>query len=143
MDTDTLSTLMTTNIRLEHNGRTLATLTHCGGLSPATIDETRGQCYKTFSVRDLQTFVLRQSVCQTGPEKLTNDKHSSLLRKSVTYRQKSFIAQGPGRRKCYKKSLLKIRKKFYYKSKLFLNITSASILGIENDHNLTFQIFPS
>ncbi len=43
-----------------------------------TID-TWGQCYKTFSVRDLQIFVLSQSVCQTRPEKLTNDKHSNLL----------------------------------------------------------------
>jgi len=29
-------------------------------------------------------------------EKLTNDKHSSLLRKSVNYGQKSFITLGPG-----------------------------------------------
>jgi hypothetical protein len=32
----------------------------------------------------------------TGPEKLTNEKHSSLLRKSVIYGQKSFITLGPG-----------------------------------------------
>jgi hypothetical protein len=29
-------------------------------------------------------------------KKLTNDKHSSLLRKSVIYGQKSFITLGPG-----------------------------------------------
>ncbi len=29
-------------------------------------------------------------------EKLTNDKHSSLLRKYVIYGQKSFITMGPG-----------------------------------------------
>ncbi len=49
-----------------------------------------GQCYKTFSVRDLRIFVISQSVCQTIPEKLTNDKHSSLLRKSVNYGHKKF-----------------------------------------------------
>ncbi len=54
----------------------------------------RGQCYKTFSVRDLQIFVLNQSICQTRLEKLTNDKHSSLLQKSVIYGQKSFITLG-------------------------------------------------
>jgi hypothetical protein len=31
-------------------------------------------------------------------KKLTNDKHSSLLRKSVIYGQKSFIILGPGPR---------------------------------------------
>jgi hypothetical protein len=30
------------------------------------------------------------------PEKLTNDKHSSLLQKSVIYGPKSFITMGPG-----------------------------------------------
>jgi hypothetical protein len=29
-------------------------------------------------------------------EMLTNDKHSSLMRKSVIYGQKSFITSGPG-----------------------------------------------
>jgi hypothetical protein len=43
-----------------------------------------GQCYETFSDRDLQIFVLA-SVCQTRLVKLTNEKHSSLLQKSVIY----------------------------------------------------------
>ncbi len=30
-------------------------------------------------------------------KRLTNDKHSSLIRKSVIYEQKSFITLGPGR----------------------------------------------
>ena len=55
----------------------------------------RGQCYKTI-VCDLQIFVL--SVCQTRPEKLTNDKRSSLLWESVIYGQKSFIESVPGRK---------------------------------------------
>ncbi len=50
--------------------------------------DTRGQCYKTFSVRDLRIFILSQSVCQTKLKRLTNEKHSSLLRKFVNYRHK-------------------------------------------------------
>ncbi len=50
----------------------------------------RGQCYKTFSVSDLQIFVLSKRVSQTRPEKLTYDKPSSLLEKSEIYRQKKF-----------------------------------------------------
>jgi hypothetical protein len=57
--------------------------------------QDRGQCYKTFSVRDLRIFILSWSVSQTRPEKLTNDQHSSLLRKSVIYGQKSFITLAP------------------------------------------------
>jgi hypothetical protein len=56
----------------------------------------RCQCYNTFYVRNLQIFVLSESVCQTRPEKLTNDNHSSLLRKSVIYGKRSFITLGPG-----------------------------------------------
>jgi hypothetical protein len=51
---------------------------------------------QNFLVRDLQIFVLSYSVCYTRLEKLTNDKHSSLLWKTIIYRQKSFIALGPG-----------------------------------------------
>ncbi len=58
--------------------------------------EPSGQFYKTFFVRDLHIFLLSQSVCQTRPQKLTNDKHSSLLWKPVIYGQKSFITLGPG-----------------------------------------------
>ncbi len=43
-------------------------------------------------------YVLSQSVCQTRLEKLTNDKHSSSLRKSVIYRQKKFYNIGPNSR---------------------------------------------
>jgi hypothetical protein len=53
-----------------------------------------GQCYKTFSVRDLQIFAQSSSVSQTRPEKLTNDKHSNLSRKSVIYGQKKFYNIG-------------------------------------------------
>ncbi len=56
-------------------------------------DLSWGQCYKTFFVSDLRIFALSQSVFQTRLEKLTNDKHSSLLRKSVIYGQKSFITE--------------------------------------------------
>ncbi len=49
-----------------------------------------GQCYKTFSVSDLQIFLLSKSVCLTRPEKLSNDNHSSLLQKSLIYVKKSF-----------------------------------------------------
>ncbi len=57
---------------------------------------TWSQCYKTFFVRDLRTFVLGQSVSQTRLEKFTKNKYSSLLRKSVIYGQKSFITLVPG-----------------------------------------------
>ncbi len=60
-----------------------------------------GQCYKTFFVCDLQFFVLSSSVSQTRPEKLTNDKHWSLLQKSVIYGQKKFYNIGPWSQ-CYK-----------------------------------------
>ncbi len=63
--------------------------------SPDSRNESWGQCYKTFSVRDLQIFVLSKSVSQTRPEKLTNDKHTSLLRRSVIYGQKKFYNIGP------------------------------------------------
>ncbi len=55
---------------------------------------TWGRCYKTFlSV----IFVLSKSVCQNRLEKLVaRDKHSSLVRKYVNYRQKSFITLAPG-----------------------------------------------
>ncbi len=55
----------------------------------------RGQFNKTFFVRDLQIFVLSQSVCQTRLENLTNDKHSSLLQKYVIYVRKKFYNIGP------------------------------------------------
>ncbi len=58
--------------------------------------DTKAQCYKTFSVHDLRIFALSQSVCQTRPEKLTNDKHSSLVRKSANHGQKEFHNIGPG-----------------------------------------------
>jgi hypothetical protein len=58
--------------------------------------ETSGQCYKSFSVHDLQIFILSQSVCYTRPEKLTSYKDSTLLQKSEIYGQKSFITLGPG-----------------------------------------------
>ncbi len=54
-----------------------------------------GQCHETFYVRDLWILVLSSSVCQTRPEKLTNDKHSSLLRKSVNYGQRKIYNIGP------------------------------------------------
>jgi hypothetical protein len=44
-----------------------------------------------FFVRDLQIFIQSKSVCYTRLERFTKDKHSSLLRKSVIYGQKSFI----------------------------------------------------
>jgi hypothetical protein len=37
-----------------------------------------------------------ESICKTRLEKFTKDKHSSLLRKSVIYGQKSFLTLGPG-----------------------------------------------
>ncbi len=51
---------------------------------------------KNFFVRDLRIFVLSYSVRQTRLEKLTNNKHSSLLQKPVIYGQISFITLGPG-----------------------------------------------
>ncbi len=44
---------------------------------------------------DLRIFIPRQSVCQARLEELKYDAHSSLLRKSVFYGQKSFITLGP------------------------------------------------
>ncbi len=58
--------------------------------------DSRGQCYKTLSVRDLQIFVLSSTVCCTRLEKLARDKHSILLRKLVNYKQKCFITSTPG-----------------------------------------------
>ncbi len=46
-------------------------------------------------VRYLRIFVLSQSVCQTRLENIARNKHSSLLRKLVKYRQKSIITFGP------------------------------------------------
>ncbi len=58
---------------------------------------SRGQCYTTFYFCNLRIFVLNQSVCKNALEELGKDKHSSLLRKLVNYRQ-----------------MLKIHKKIYY-----------------------------
>jgi hypothetical protein len=44
---------------------------------------TWSQFYKTFYGRNLRFFALSESVYKTKLEKLTNGKHSSLLRKSV------------------------------------------------------------
>jgi hypothetical protein len=43
------------------------------------VDLTWARFHKTFYGRNLLTFVISLSVCQTRLEKLTNDKHSSLL----------------------------------------------------------------
>ncbi len=50
-----------------------------------------GQFYKTFFVRSLLIFVISSSVLKSSPGTDESNKHSSLLRKSVHYRQKSFI----------------------------------------------------
>jgi hypothetical protein len=60
-----------------------------------------GQCYKTVSVLDLHIFVLSKRVCRTRSEKLTHDKHSSLVQKSVNQGQKQFCHIGPWGQ-CYK-----------------------------------------
>ncbi len=57
--------------------------------------ESRAQCYKTFYIRNLRTFVLSQSVCQAELEKFVMDKKPSLLRKCVNYGQKMFYNIGP------------------------------------------------
>ncbi len=54
------------------------------------------QSYKTFYRRDLRIFKLTTVFVRLDWKKLTNDKHSSLLRKSVIYGQKSFITLSPG-----------------------------------------------
>ncbi len=51
------------------------------------------QCYKTFFGCNLRIYV---SVCYTRLEKFPKDKHSTLLRKSVIYVQKSFITLTTG-----------------------------------------------
>ncbi len=56
----------------------------------------RAQCQKTFYVRNLRTFVLSQSVCQTLVEKFFRDKHPILLQKCVNYGQKCFKTLAPG-----------------------------------------------
>jgi hypothetical protein len=55
-----------------------------------------GPMLHNFFVRDLQIFELSFSVCWTRLEKLTNDKHSSLLGNLVINRQKSFLPLGLG-----------------------------------------------
>ena len=55
------------------------------------VQATWGQCCKTFYARDLRIFLLSQSVCQTGLEKLTNEKPYSLFRKSIFYGQKKVL----------------------------------------------------
>jgi hypothetical protein len=72
-----------------------------GVSNPQFYCHTWDQCYKTFFVRDLRILILRYSVCQTRLEKLTNDKHSNLLWKSVIYGQKKFYNIGPWDQ-CYK-----------------------------------------
>ncbi len=59
------------------------------------VGKARAQCYKTFFVRDLRIFVLSLSVCYTRLLKLANDKHSSLVRKSVNHGQTKFYNIGP------------------------------------------------
>jgi hypothetical protein len=49
-------------------------------------------CYKTFYGRNLQIFVL---FVRLDWKKLTNDKYSSLLQKSIIYRQKKVYNIGP------------------------------------------------
>jgi hypothetical protein len=46
-------------------------------------------------VRDLQIFVLSETVCWTRLEKLARDKQSSLFRKFINYRQNKFYNIGP------------------------------------------------
>ncbi len=57
--------------------------------------QTRGQCYKTFLVRDLRIFILSQSVCYTRLKKLARYKTLQFLQKFVNYRQKKFYNIGP------------------------------------------------
>ncbi len=51
---------------------------------------------KTFFVCDLRIFVPSKSVCNTRLEKLALGKHSSLFKKFVNNRQKSFMKMTPG-----------------------------------------------
>ncbi len=44
-----------------------------------------GQCYKTFYVRNLRSFIQSQTACQTRQKKLAWDKHYSSLQKFVNY----------------------------------------------------------
>jgi hypothetical protein len=56
---------------------TIFTLFYCHFLS------LQGPMLQNLFVCDLQIFILSQSVCQTRLEKLTADKHPTLLRKSI------------------------------------------------------------
>jgi hypothetical protein len=57
----------------------------------------QGKCYKTFLCPRFTDFHTKiERLFRLDWKKLTNDKHSSLLRKSVIYGQKSFITLGPG-----------------------------------------------
>ncbi len=53
--------------------------------------QTSAQCCKSIFARNLRIFVVSQSVCKTRLTMLASDKHSSILREFVNYRQKSSI----------------------------------------------------
>ncbi len=61
---------------------------------------TRGQCYKTFFVRNLQIFVLSLSVCTWQAFPADSNKHSSLVQKFVNYGQNMFYNIGPSLLSC-------------------------------------------
>jgi hypothetical protein len=67
------------NLRQQENSKKVLETETSEMVPTEEIRATRGECYKTFSVHDLQIFVLSLSVCQTRQKKLTNYKHSSLL----------------------------------------------------------------
>ena len=57
---------------------------------------TRGKCFKTFFLPNLQISVISQGFGQTRLEKIATDKHSTFLQKLINFRQKCFITLAPG-----------------------------------------------
>ncbi len=58
---------------------------------------TWAKCYKTFYGRKLRLFIISQSICSWQAFQAQSNKHSSLLRKFIDYRQKSFKTLATGR----------------------------------------------
>jgi hypothetical protein len=59
---------------------------HCGFPSKIYLNNSWAQCYKTFFVGNLRTFVISQSVCPWQAFLVYSYQHFSLIRKYVNYR---------------------------------------------------------
>ncbi len=64
-------------------------------LLAVAVNDSWGQCYKTFLVCNLQVFVMSWSVCPWQAFQVYSNKQCSLVQKSVNHRPIKFYNIGP------------------------------------------------